>query len=448
MLFVWTKKTPATVQLNKPFEYTITVTNLTDIAVSEVQVRDRLPGSFKYTSSSPAAEKEGDMLVWKIDSLGPNASEKIVVKGNAVKIGCLQTCADVTFIIPVCAATQVVQPELAVTKSAPAKVTVCDTIPLKFTVTNKGTGTASNVKLVDKLPEGLTTQDGKKTIELPLGNLAAGKSASRTVITKPAKPGIYKNQASATADGGLKAQSAITSTVVTQPVLAITKSGPKKEYLGRSIKYNIAVTNKGDAAAVDTVVTDTIPAGVSGVQASAGGVVAGNSVSWKVGSLAPKASKTVSVSYKPAKAGTYRNTAKATAICADAASASAQTQIDAIAAILLEVIDLSDPIEVGGNETYLITVTNQGSANDTNVIIKTMLEDTMQFVSSTGVTKGSFSGNTVTFAPLPTLAPKAKVSWRVTVKAVKAGDVRFKVTMDSDQLTREVLETEATNFYE
>ena len=40
---------------------------------------------------------------------------------------------------------------------------------------------------------------------------------------------------------------------------------------------------------------------------------------------------------------------------AEAVSASAQTQIDAIAAILLEVIDLSDPIEVGGNETYLIT---------------------------------------------------------------------------------------------
>ena len=35
----------------------------------------------------------------------------------------------------------------------------------------------------------------------------------------------------------------------------------------------------------------------------------------------------------------------------------------------------------------------------------------------------------------------------VVVKAIKPGDVRFRVTMNSDQLTRDVEETEATKFY-
>ena len=75
-----------------------------------------------------------------------------------------------------------------------------------------------------------------------------------------------------------------------------------------------------------------------------------------------------------------------------------------------------------------ISLRNQpGFAEDTNVIIKTMLEDSMQFVSATGATNGTLSGSTVTFAPLPSLAPKAKASWRVTVKAVKAGDVRLRL---------------------
>ena len=52
------------------------------------------------------------------------------------------------------------------------------------------------------------------------------------------------------------------------------------------------------------------------------------------------------------------------------------------------------------------------------------------------------------FAPLAKPAPKAKAEWRVVVKAVKAGDVRFKVTMNTDQLTRPVEETESTNLYE
>ena len=442
------KAMPSTVRLGQPFEYTITVTNLTGMSVSEVQVRDHLPNSFRYISSTPSAKQDGNLLIWKMNSLGPKAVEKIVVKGSAIEAGCLQTCADVTFIIPLCASTQVVEPILAISKSAPSRVTICDAIPIKFVVTNKGTGTAANVKIMDTLPDGLMTQDGKKSIQIPIGSLAAGQSATRTVMAKAAKTGTFKNQASAVADGNLKAQSEVTTTVVTQPVLAIQKTGPKKEYLGRSIKYDITVTNTGDSVAADTVITDTIPAGVGNVMATAGGVLAENNVTWKVGDLAPNASKTVSISYVPAKEGNYRNSAKATAICADAVSTSAQTEINAIAAILLEVVDATDPIEVGSNVTYVITVTNQGSATATGILIKAMLEDTMSYVSSSGATNGTLDGSMVTFAKLPSLAPKARTSWKVVVKAAKAGDVRFKVTMNSDQLTRDVEETEATNFYE
>jgi len=115
-----------------------------------------------------------------------------------------------------------------------------------------------------------------------------------------------------------------------------------------------------------------------------------------------------------------------------------------IAAILLEVIDLADPIEVGSNETYEITVTNQGSDYSTNIRIACTLEDTMQYISSDGPTKGTCVGKTVTFDSLI----KAATTWKVVVKALRPGDVRFKVEMIEDCLRRPVEETEATNFYE
>jgi hypothetical protein len=96
----------------------------------------------------------------------------------------------------------------------------------------------------------------------------------------------------------------------------------------------------------------------------------------------------------------------------------------------------------------VITATNQGSAPDTNIKIICTLEDSEQYVSSSGATTGIAAGNTITFAPLPSLAPKAQATWRVTVKAVKAGDVRFTTVMTTDQLTRPVQETEATNLYQ
>ena len=53
----------------------------------------------------------------------------------------------------------------------------------------------------------------------------------------------------------------------------------------------------------------------------------------------------------------------------------------------------------------------------------------------------------MTFAPLRTLAPKAKATWRVVVKAVEQDDTRFKVSMNTDEFERPVEETEATNLY-
>lgn len=442
------KAMPATVQLNAPFEYVITATNMTDMTLSGVVIRDRLQDNLKYLSSTPEGAVAENVVSWKVGTLGPRAAQKIVVKVSASQVGCVQTCADAEYIVLACAKTEVVQPALTLSKTTPASVTICDPIPMTFTVTNKGTGTAANVKLTDTLPDGLTTQDGKASIELALGSLAPGQSVSRTVVTKASKTGTFKNQAAAVADGNLKAQSEVTSTVVTRPVLAIEKTGPKKIYLGRSMQYDITVANKGDAPAAQTVLTDTIPAGVTGVKASDNGTVAGNQITWNIGTLAPNASKKVTVAYTPSAGGEFKNTAKATAVCAEAVSASAATGVEGIPAVLLEVIDVSDPIEVGGNETYIITVTNQGSAQDTNITVKAVLEDAMQYVSSSGATSGSFADGTVTFAPLPSLAPKAKATWQVVVKAVKAGDVRFKVVMNTEQLGRDVEETEATNFYE
>jgi len=71
----------------------------------------------------------------------------------------------------------------------------------------------------------------------------------------------------------------------------------------------------------------------------------------------------------------------------------------------------------------------------------------MKYVSSSGPTTASVTGNNVDFAPLLSLAPKAQAQWRVNIEAFSAGDVRFKVIMNSDQLGRPVEETEATTFY-
>ena len=146
--------------------------------------------------------------------------------------------------------------------------------------------------------------------------------------------------------------------------------------------------------------------------------------------------------------GTYTSTVVANADCADSVSDSCRTEVKGIPAILLEVVDITDPVEVGQQTTYVITVTNQGSANDNNIRIVATLPAEQSFVSASGATNGSANGKTVTFAPSGPLAPGAAITWRVTVRADAAADSRFRVEMTSANLTSEVIETEATNLYE
>jgi len=438
---------PAEVAMNTRFDYTIKVINPTDDMLDDVVVTEKLADNFKLADTDPKARMDGGKLTFEIGALDPGRSRLITVSGMATSTDCLKSCATVSYVIPTCASVKVVKPALKLVKTAPASVLLCEPIPVKFVVTNAGTGSTGNVKIEDVLPAGLRTIDGKGVISIDAGTLAAGQSREFSATIKANKTGRYVNKAVASSAMGLEAEDS-TTTEVRQPVLAITKNGPEKRYLGRPVEFEITVTNKGDAAATETVIRDTVPSGTKFVSASAGGSLSQNAVVWNMGTLQPGASRKVTVTYAPAAAGIVNNTASASAVCAEAVTASARTSVSGIPAVLLEVIDVSDPIELGQNETYVITVTNQGTAAATNVAIKCVLEDSMRYVSASGATAGSAAADTVTFRPLGSLAPKAKATWRVVVKAVKAGDVRFKVIMNADQVERDVQETESTHFYE
>lgn len=118
-----------------------------------------------------------------------------------------------------------------------------------------------------------------------------------------------------------------------------------------------------------------------------------------------------------------------------------------IPAILLEVVDLKDPVEVGKEVTYVIKVTNQGTTAGTNIRIVCTLPTCQSFVSGDGATTVQAQGDIVTMAKLPTLEPKAVVLWRVLSKATQAADARIKVALNSDQIPRSVIHHEATQQY-
>lgn len=446
------KDAPAEIQVGKLFNYTIKITNHTGEKIKNVEVTETFSHKYDLRGSIPKVEKEAreGMAKWSIGDLNPAETKTIRITGVPLETGDVPFCTDVAYNLPpLCNITNAVEPKLTIAKSAPKEVLLCDTIPINLVVTNTGTGVAQNLQIKDSLAPGLRTVDGKNDIVQEIGILKPGESREIALSVKADKTGKFSNTATVVAEGGLRAESNTVTTIVKQPLLTIRKRGPERIYTGRNITYNIDVSNKGDGPAASAIIEDIIPGNASFVSASQGGIFAGNTVTWNLGTLQPRDSRKVSVTLKDKGLGVVKNIATVKAVCAAPVSASATTQVLGIAAILLEVIDVEDPIEVGDNETYVITVTNQGSETGTNIKVVCMLEDTMQYVSSSGPTTGTVSvdGKTVTFDPLPTLASKANTSWKVVVKALDTGDVRFKVNMIEDCLKRPVEETEATNFY-
>lgn len=441
---------PREVRVNQPYEYQLQVCNLTNAELQNVVVTSESTNNLEITSSNPQASRGADgSPQWVLGSLGPNQMEIITVTGRAGATGISSNCVTATFNNFLCAETKVVEPALALKKTATPEVTVCDPIEIVYVVTNSGTGACGNIVVTDRLPEGLTLVDGGTTVTFNAGTLAAGQSKEQRVSVKAARPGRYSSAASATSDCGADAQAAPTTTVVRQPKLAIEARCNERIFLGRNVTFTFDVTNSGDAACENTVVSATLPSGSTFVSADNGGRLSGNTVVWNVGTVSAEGGeRTVSMVVQPTGIGTLRSSATAECVCAAQVSDTCETRVEGIPAILLEVIDSNDPIQIGEEVTYVIQVTNQGSANGTGIRIVCEVPEQETFVSAGGATAGTLSGRTVTFAPLPNLPPKARAEFRVTVRANASGDVRFLTSMTSDQFERPVQETESTNLYE
>lgn len=439
--------TPQEVRLGQDFQYEIRLTNLTRGRIEEINLVEQMPAGFNVKTITPnAGRADGGNAAWLIPALGGGETVAIVVVGSTSQSAELSWCATATFKTTACAGTRVVEPRLALKKVMPPEVMICDEIPIRVTVTNTGTGAARNVIVEDTLPAGLVTTDGKNAFRSNVGDLGAGQSREVVVVTRAQKPGSYTNTARAMEEGGQVIE-ASAATVVRNCALSVTKRGPAMRFVGRPATFDITVQNSGDAVAREVVLSDMVPQGFEIIGAEGGGQGSGGQVNWNLGNIGPNEAKTVKITLKPTVQGRFTNNASVRGYCCEA-TGSAAIDISGVPAILLECVDSPDPIEVGGQTTYEIIVTNQGTAQGTNIVIEATLPAEQEYVSGAGPTAGTVTGKNIRFAPLPSLAPKARAVYKLMVRGLRPGDVRFRVSMKSDQTETPVEETESTHIYE
>jgi uncharacterized repeat protein (TIGR01451 family) len=269
----------------------------------------------------------------------------------------------------------------------------------KATITNTGNASSTNTVLTDVLPTQVTftaassTQgtctynSATRTVTCNVGTIAAGSNAAVNITVKPREEGTLNDTASVTAsqwDPATGNNSASVNDIPSQKIvdLSVSKTDSVDPiFVGDNTTYTMIVKNSNTAInATGVTLQDNLPAGMTFVSGTTSqgslitppvgstGIVTAN-----VGTMAPNAVVTVTVTVKGATAGVQVNSATVSGNETDSNSsnntATQSTTVKPQPTVTLQKVLLASQVLTGGclNTTGNVYLTAPAPADGVNI---------------------------------------------------------------------------------
>ncbi|MBN1920286.1 MAG: DUF11 domain-containing protein [Anaerolineae bacterium] len=325
-----TKTGPAAALAGERITYTLAVANVDNALASGVVLTDTLPADLldvTVTASVPGVTaRPGSAYVWDVPDLAPGASVTLTVVGrisptyrgmlgNQAMVATASPEASTTNNTSALIETFVSMADVMVEKTGPATVQAGGMVTYTLRYSNVDSGVATGVVLTDVLPSALVSvtviHSGPMLTPRPgtsfawtVADLApgAGGVVTITASVRSDAAGAIVNTASIAAAGELNTGNNHSIPVSTQILLAdvtLNKSAPATVESGAPVTYRLTFTNAGTTVAHGVVITDLLPAQLTGASfTSAGAGVsqrAGAPFVWDVVDLVPGASGIITI---------------------------------------------------------------------------------------------------------------------------------------------------------
>jgi uncharacterized repeat protein (TIGR01451 family) len=441
----WVKKSDITI--GQECVCDLVVKNTTDAEVADVEVEAYMPSNVELVGTTPVPTSSGQSLVWKLASLAAGESQAITIRMIPRERGNIATQAFVRFSKAASTTFSVAEPMLAVELSGPQEVMVGEAASQTVTVRNPGTGIAANVKVEAIIPAGLEHSRGDRLV-LDLGSLNPGEARPVRLALAAISGGRHTVEIRAQADGDL-IQTCAAEVSVIAPKLAADIQGPGLRYLGRQAIYTLSVSNDGAANTDNVRVMHKIPEGFEFVSSDKGGRFDSSTrlLTWFVGSLGRGETAQAHVTLKGTEAGSYTHFIRATSEQGIVSDSQVTTRVEGAANLSIDVADADDPIEIGAEAAYTITVANDGSAAAGNVVLTCEIPEGAAYVVANGPVSHAAKGQQVEFRPIGSMAPGESAKFQVTVRGLNAGNLRFRASLTSDAGQEPLSAEEVTKFY-
>ncbi len=197
------------------------------------------------------------------------------------------------------------------------------------------------------------------------------------------------------------------STPPTADLEITTSVTPGPLVAGATFSYTVTLFNWGPSEAIDVVLTDVLPAGLSlvSVDTPLGSCSGSSTVVCNLGTIAPGISYWgITLNVTASALGDYENTASVTSSTIDGSQSNNSATVTATvvppsADLVISNFDDTDPIAVGDTLTYTIVVYNLGPTAATDVVVTDVLPMGLDFVSATS-SAGSCTGSSTVICNL------------------------------------------------
>ena len=392
--------------------YTITASNNGPTQISSLVITDSCPNGTTFVSSAPTAPSVYNSANWQIASLnaGSNIALDLICSVDAGQGGNTITntlaTADITMdqtdpdnTNDGATVSNNVNNDLDIELNQSINVTTADEesdVSFTLTALNNGPAQASSLTVNYSCPTGTTfvsaTPSGSTSFAIGVWSIGtlndtanatldlvcradAGES-SNTITNTTIDSDVTQNQ-----NDSIAVNEATTSsfTVNNESDIAMTKTAPATSSEGANITYVITATNNGAAQATSLNIADSCPAGTSFVNATPSGASLYAAGSWSIGTLNNGANETLSLtcSINTGTSGsTISNSVSTSDISMDQTDpnnandiATANTSVSNDSDISLTKVASATSASEGDNITYSISVTNNGSAQATNLTV-------------------------------------------------------------------------------